>query len=53
MLFRAGMVYKGVGDNERAVDYLERALDLNPRFSVLYADTAAQALEELRSTTRR
>jgi tetratricopeptide (TPR) repeat protein len=48
VLFRAGMVYKAVGENQRAIEHLERALELNPQFSVLHAQTATRTLEELR-----
>ena len=44
------MIREAGGDAESARDALERALALNPRFSVLHADTAAAALERLEAT---
>ena len=46
-LFHAGMIAKALGDEGRARQHLEAALELNPRFSILYSDQAAAALEEL------
>jgi tetratricopeptide (TPR) repeat protein len=46
-LYHAGMISKALGQTEQARDYLQRAVSSNPRFSVLYADQAAAALEEL------
>ena len=50
LLFHAGLIREAGGDAESARDALERALALNPRFSVLHADTAAAALERLEAT---
>ena len=52
MLFHAGMIRYRLDDLERASDYLQRALDVNPRFSVLYADQAAQLLQTLQRAVR-
>jgi tetratricopeptide (TPR) repeat protein len=49
MLFHAGMISNALGQDEQARQYLEQAVDLNPRFSILYAETAARALEDLKS----
>lgn len=46
-LFHAGMIAKELGQQQRAEEYLQQAVDLNPEFSVLYADQAAAELEEL------
>jgi tetratricopeptide (TPR) repeat protein len=46
-LFHAGMIAKALGQDERAKEYLQQAIDLNPHFSLLYADTAAAALKDL------
>lgn len=51
-LFHAGMIAKALGQEEKARQYLARALSRNPRFSVLYADQAAAALEELGGAPR-
>ena len=53
MLFHAGMIEERLGDYEGARDYLERAVAINPRFSVLYSETAADTLRELQSVVRR
>ncbi len=46
-LFHKGMIEKSLGRNEDAVRDLRSALDTNPRFSVLQAQTARTALEQL------
>ena len=53
MLFHAGMIYDRLGEYEKARDHLERAIQINPGFSVLYAGSAADALQELQSVVRR
>jgi tetratricopeptide (TPR) repeat protein len=46
-LFHAGMIARALGQDEQAKEYLQQAIDLNPHFSLLYADPAAAALDEL------
>lgn len=46
-LFHAGMISRSLGQDERAREYLQQAVDLNPHFSLLHDDPAAAALEEL------
>ncbi len=53
MLFHAGMIYNGLGEYQKARDHLERAIQINPGFSVLYAGTAVDTLQELQSVVRR
>ena len=53
MLFHAGMIYDRIGEYEKARDYLERAVEINPRFSVLYAETAADTIQRLQPVVRR
>lgn len=48
-LFHAGMIAKALGDDEQAQEYLQRAVDLNPNFSLLYGDDAATGLETLKA----
>ena len=48
-LFHAGMIAKSLGQQEQARNYLQRAIDLNSHFSLLYADEAAGALKSLKS----
>ena len=51
-LFHAGMIAKSLGQKVRAREYLQQAIDLNPHFSLLYADEAAGALKSLESEKR-
>lgn len=44
LLFHAGMIHKAAGDTDLAATYLRQLNEQNPRFSVLYAETARQAL---------
>ena len=46
-LFHAGMISKALGQKEQAREYLQRAIDLNPHFSLLYSDEAADSLKSL------
>jgi tetratricopeptide (TPR) repeat protein len=48
LFFHAGMIYQRLGDNEKAGDYLRRALALNPQFHLLFADIARATLQKLR-----
>ncbi len=48
-LFHAGMISKSLGQEEQAQQYLRQAIDLNPHFSLLYADEAAKGLESLKA----
>lgn len=47
MLFHAGMTHYALGNRQDARALLEKALSLNPHFSMLYRDQAIHALEEL------
>jgi tetratricopeptide (TPR) repeat protein len=47
LLFHAGMVNFRAGNHETARGYLQRVIDTNPKFSLLYASEAAATLEEL------
>ena len=46
------MIAKSLGQKEQAQEYLQQAIDLNPHFSLLYADEAADALKSLKSEER-
>ena len=48
-LFHAGMISKALGEKEQAREYLQQAIDLNPHFSLLYADEAADSLKTLKA----
>jgi tetratricopeptide (TPR) repeat protein len=52
LMFRVGMINFEAGNHDLARDYLSRAVDANPRFSVLYADEAAGVLAELSASVR-
>jgi tetratricopeptide (TPR) repeat protein len=49
LLYHAGMIYERVGNTERARNYLQRAIALNPRFHLFYGDVARAALLRLSS----
>jgi tetratricopeptide (TPR) repeat protein len=53
LFFHAGMINHGLANDEVAADHLARALEINPRFSVLYAGEAEATLKTLRSSVRR
>lgn len=46
-LYHAGMIAYRLGHKLQARDFLDRALSLNPHFSILYADEARQTLAAL------
>jgi tetratricopeptide (TPR) repeat protein len=46
-LFHAGMICDKAGDSAKARDYLQRALDINPHFHILYSGTASETLARL------
>ena len=48
-LFHAGMIAYRLGENAQAQEYLEQALEINPHFSILYADEAQQTLDDLQA----
>ncbi len=50
--FHAGMIALGLGDSTKAIHDLERALSLNPHFSIPAAAEARAVLRELRVATR-
>ncbi len=47
MLFHAGMIEARLGETDVAIDHLQNALQLNPYFSVHYAEQARDTLREL------
>jgi tetratricopeptide (TPR) repeat protein len=52
LLFHAGVINFGAGNYDAARDLLERAVDTNPRFSVLHAEEAAVILADLNVAVR-
>jgi tetratricopeptide (TPR) repeat protein len=47
LFFHAGMIYEQAGDSAKAKSYLQRALDINPRFHFTYASAANEILARL------
>ena len=47
LLFHAGMISAGLGKQGQASDELKQALEINPHFHPIYADTAQQRLAML------
>jgi tetratricopeptide (TPR) repeat protein len=47
LFYHAGLIYQGLGDRTKARTYLEKALALNPHFSILQAERARKALTAL------
>ena len=47
LYYHAGMIYNRLGNKELAREYLERALRLNPHFSILQSDVARRVLADL------
>jgi tetratricopeptide (TPR) repeat protein len=47
LFFHAGMIYERLGDSLKAGEYLQRALDINPYFHILYSTTATETLARL------
>ena len=43
------MIFRHSGDADQARHYLERALALNPQFSIRFAAEACRTLEELQA----
>jgi tetratricopeptide (TPR) repeat protein len=47
LFFHAGIIYEKLGDPRQAKEYLQRALEINPHFHLLYSSTASEALARL------
>lgn len=47
LLFHGGMIYRALGQESKAREFLTRALTINPHFHIVYADIAVQQLAEL------
>ena len=47
LFYHAGMIHYRLGDQDKAKEFLNRALSTNPHFHILFADTAAQTLTQL------
>ncbi len=48
LFYHAGMIEKSLNNKKAAVDYLQKALELNPSFDILQAEAAKSALLEMR-----
>ena len=49
--FHAGMIYAAIGDEGLAREYLELAMEINPHFSLIFADEARAELARLESAS--
>jgi hypothetical protein len=49
LLFHAGIISSGLGDNVQAQQRLDEAIRINPHFHVLYADAARRQLALLQT----
>ena len=47
LFYHAGMIYRQLGNKQKAREYLNRALEINPQFHIFFAENAARALKEL------
>jgi tetratricopeptide (TPR) repeat protein len=47
LFFHAGMIYEKAGDSAKAKSYLQRALEINLHFHILYSSTASETLARL------
>ena len=47
LFYHAGMIHYRLGDQDKAKEFLNRALSTNPHFHILFADTAAQTLTQI------
>jgi len=47
LYFHAGMIYRRMGEREKAEEYLRRALSTNPHFHIFHADLAERTLREI------
>ena len=47
LLFHAGMIHYGLGQDSEAKEFLTRALQESPQFHIFYADLARKTLDEL------
>ncbi len=45
--YHAGMIYSALGDRPKAASHLERALQINPHFHVIFAEQAFKTLARL------
>ncbi len=49
LLFHAGMIYERLNEHEKAQDFLQRAVALNPQFHLFFTDLAQSTLQTLSS----
>ena len=47
--FHAGMIAYRLGKNAQAQEYLQKAIEINPHFSILYSNEALQTLDSLKA----
>ena len=47
LFFHAGMIHERLGNSLKAKEYLQRALDINLNFLILYSSIASETLDRL------
>ena len=53
ILFHAGIIYHSLAKDSDAKGFLSRAVNTNPRFHVLYAESASRTLEDINQSHNR
>jgi tetratricopeptide (TPR) repeat protein len=53
LFYHAGMIHYRLGDQDKAKEFLKRALSTNPHFHILFADKAAGILREVDNSATR
>jgi Tfp pilus assembly protein PilF len=51
LFYHAGMIAHALHNDQQAATYLERALSINPHFSVLFAEQAQLTLQAIQQTS--
>ena len=51
LFYHAGLIHAKLGEREQARQFLQKALNLNPRFHPRHADLAVAALQDLSART--
>ena len=49
ILYHCGVIHHALGDNDKALELLQQALQINPHFSMLDADRAKELIETIRN----
>jgi tetratricopeptide (TPR) repeat protein len=51
LFYHAGMIYRALGANDKAAEFLSRAIDINAHFHPIFAENAAQTLMQIERET--